>query len=258
MDKYLEDKIISYYTKYYRDDCCLKNYTSRSYRRLKEESNEEGRLSRLESLNINFHNKNHCIIGAGTGGLALVLNKKYNSQVFGIEPNQEALNIIKIKCNLNNIPENNFKLAYAENIPFKNNQFDFIHCHTVLEHVKNVSKSIDEMIRITKPSGHIYINTPNYSYPYEGHYKIPLPTFLSKKVCYLYLRLLGKSPAFLKTINFITEKKLNKILNQKNNLTWLKIYEPLTKSKGKISLLLNYLKFNHFIYPNQEIIITKK
>lgn len=259
MDKELEKKVFDYYLNYYQNVCCLKNPAKRAYFRLKEEKNESERLTRLEkTLNTSFKNQNHFIVGAGTGGLAVVLKEKYNCRVFGIEPDKTALAITKAKCLIASLPPENFNLEFCENITLPDNSFDFLHCFTVLEHVRNINKSLDEMIRITKPGGKIYINTPNYSYPYEGHYKIPFPTFLPKIIGYLYLLLLGKSPHFLKTINFITARQLNRLLFKKENITWQRFYEPLVPSRGHAAWLLNFSKFTLGVYPTQEIIITKK
>lgn len=258
MNKELEKKIFDYYLNYYKNICSLKNPEKRATFRLKEEENEKKRLDRLEKeLNLSLDNLKHFIVGAGTGGLAIALKEKYNCQVFGLEPDEKALEIIKEKCFSSNISPENFKKEYCEKISSPNNYFDIVHCYTVLEHVEDINKSLDEMIRIVKPGGKIYLNTPNYSYPYEGHYKIPFPTFLPKIFGYFYLFLLGKSPQFLKTINFITEKKLDAVLEKKDNISFIRIKEIPSKSNGKIAWLLNFLKFKIGINPNQEIIITK-
>ncbi|MFA5173390.1 MAG: methyltransferase domain-containing protein [Candidatus Paceibacterota bacterium] len=257
MNKELEKKIFDYYLNYYKNICSLKNPEKRAVFRLKEEENEKKRLSRLEDLNLPLANLKHFIVGAGTGGLAVALKEKYNCQISGLEPDEKALEIIKEKCSALNLSPENFKREYCEKISSPDNSFDIIHCYTVLEHVKDIDKSLDEMIRIVKPGGKIYINTPNYSFPYEGHYKIPFPTFLPKIFGYFYLLLLGKSPNFLKTINFITEKKLDAILEKKDNISFIRIKEIPSKSSGKLGWLFNFLKFKIGVNPNQEIVITK-
>ena len=104
-------------------------------------------------------------------------------------------------------------------MPFKDGQFDFIYCFTVLEHVKNVENSISEMVRCTKSKGKIFVETPDYRQLYEGHYKLPLPMFLPIWVNKLFLKILGRPTEFISTINKINSKKNNewKILDIKNN-----------------------------------------
>lgn len=251
--------MVEYYTKYYRDDCSLPDWKSRSLERLDEEKKEKNRVEILcKNFNFNFFGKKHLIIGAGTGGLAVCLKKDYNSEVFGVEPNSEEYEIIKLKCLENNIDIGNFYKAYGEDLLFDNESFDYVHCYTVLEHVTNIEKCIDEMIRVVKPDGRIIINTPNYSFPQEKHYKIYFPTFLPKFFGYLYLIILRKNYHFFSTINMITEKDLNKILIRKSNINWIRFYASKTRDKGRASWLVNYLFFSKFIYPQQDIIIFKK
>ena len=257
--KELTKKIEKYYTRYYEDECCLKDYVLRAKNRINEEENELIKINDIQkTLGLNFEGQKHFVFGAGTGGLAVVLNKNFNCEVFGIEPDNDEFEIIQNKCSEVGIDKNNFKKEFGENLAFDDNQFDFVHCFTVLEHVQDVEKCIDEMIRITKPGGKIYINTPNYSFPYEGHYKIFFPTFLPKFIGYIFLIVLGKSPKFLKTINYITERSVNSILVRKKNIIWMRIYKPKNKiNNSLLDYLYNWFIFKKFIYNKQEIVITK-
>ncbi len=258
MNSRIEEKMIEYYTKYYRDDCCLKDWKKRVDVRLHEEDRDYKEMIDLQQmLSLNFLKQKHCIIGAGTGGLLVALKEKFDCDVYGVEPSAEEFDIIKERCELLGVDKDNFKMEGGENLSFDSNQFDVVHCFTVLEHVQDVDRVISEMIRVVKPGGTVYINTPNYRFPYERHYKIPFPTFLPKVFGYIFLILLGKSPKFLKTINFITEKGINKILIKKDNVVWFRLYKKSKLSKGKLGWLFNFLKLKLFIYPNQEIVIKK-
>lgn len=255
--KQLQKKIKSYYTVYYRDLCGLPDYKERVENRLKEEDKEMKRIDRLQNiLNMKFEDgQKHFIFGAGTGGLAVVLFSEYGCDVYGIEPDDEEFEIIQEKCAVTGIDPSKFKKECGEELSFKDDQFDIVHCFTVIEHVEDVEKCIQEMIRITKLNGYIYIHTPNYRYPYEGHYKILFPTFLPKPLKYLYLMMIGRPWRFLKTINFVTERGINKILNRQKGIEWMRVYKPLEKKTNILSFFLNFIKFNLFIYPDQEIIV---
>lgn len=239
----LQNKITAYYERYYKD-CGLKDFKDRARARLIEEQGESEKMKKLqETLRLSFGpNQKHFIFGAGTGGLAVVLAKEYNCQVFGIEPDTQEFEIIQQKLKELSLPADNFKKEFGEKLSFFNNQFDIVHCFTVLEHVKNVKQCLEEMVRIARPGGLIYINTPNYSYPAERHYKIIYPTFLPKFLGKIYLVLRGKPTKFIESINFLTEKKLNKILFSIPAIIFYRVYRP-----GKF--------FGP--YPNQEIIIQK-
>jgi len=246
----LQNKIIDYYKDYYKS-CGLKDYAERARARLKEETLEKERMERLqEILGVKFNSsQKHFIFGAGTAGLAVVLKEEYGADVYGIEPSKEEFEIIQMKMKERGIDLSHFKKEYGENISFPSDYFDFVHCFTVLEHVQDVKKCISEMIRITKKGGMIYINTPNYAAFEERHYKIRFPfppAYLPRFFSYLYLILRGRPYKFLKTITFLTEKRLNRVLNDFNNIVWLRIY--ISK------------KFRGFLrksYPNQEVLIKK-
>lgn len=46
-------------------------------------------------------------------------------------------------------------------LPFPNNTFDLVFYHHVIEHVSDPAKSLDELDRVLKPGGVIYVGTPN-------------------------------------------------------------------------------------------------
>lgn len=239
----LKNKIIAYYEVYYQS-CGLKDFKERANEKLFEEQAESEKMKKLQKiLRLNFSSsQKHFIFGAGTAGLAVILAKEYSCQVFGIEPEALEFEIIQEKLKEVNLPTDNFKKEFGEKLSFSDNQFDVIHCFTVLEHVENVEQCLKEMIRIVKPDGLIYINTPNYSYPAERHYKIIFPTFFPKFFGKIYLFLRGRPTKFIDSINFLTEKKLNKILFDIPSIVFYRVY-----MSGKF--------FGP--YPNQEIIIQK-
>ncbi|MFA6427527.1 MAG: class I SAM-dependent methyltransferase [Candidatus Magasanikbacteria bacterium] len=256
----IQKKMMEYYSHYYRDICSLRDWRQRAEQRLHEEEREKMELREREkilSMKFTEHQK-HFVFGAGTGGLVVALQQNYSCEVFGIEPSEAEFEIIQEKCKRHNIPLENFRKEFGENISFDSNQFDVVHCYTVLEHVDDVERCMDEMIRIVKPGGLIYMNTPNYRFPYERHYKIVFPTFLPKIFGRLYLFLMRRRTSFLSTINFVTEKSINKILVRKKNIVWYRLYRPFNNPKSRLNFLYNFLLFKLFVYPNQEIIISKQ
>ena len=224
--KNLQKKIIEYYTSYYKS-CGLKDFEERAKARLREEDLELERMKKLEKiLHKNFTKKKHFIFGAGTAGLAVVLKEQYDADVYGIEPSTEEFNIIQMKLKERGIALSNFRKEYGEKLSFFNEQFDFVHCFTVLEHVTNVRKCIEEMVRITKKGGIIYINTPNYAFPEERHYKIRFPfppAYMPRIFSYFYLMLRQRPYKFLRSINFLTERKLEKYLKEVKGIQWERI-----------------------------------
>lgn len=254
----LQHQIIDYYRHYYRDICSLNDWRTRTISRLSEEETELKRLNKLRNtFGFNTYAQKHVIVGAGTGGLAVVLARDFGCQVSGVEPDSKALEITKNKLSENSIDSAKFMLEFAEKLPFSDGQFDHAHCFTVLEHVEDINAAIDEMIRVVKPGGCIRVNTPNYSYPYEGHYKIFFPTFMPRFIGYLYLILLGKSPKFLKTINFITSKQLDKILSNKRSIIWFRMFKSYPAPSGVRDILARIFR-KLFGYPQQDLFIIRQ
>jgi SAM-dependent methyltransferase len=58
--------------------------------------------------------------------------------------------------------------------------FDFIYCINVLEHVPNPEALIQEIYGRLRPGGMAWFVLPNYSFPYEQHFEIPI--ILNKSV----------------------------------------------------------------------------
>lgn len=57
--------------------------------------------------------------------------------------------------------------AFGENLPFDDNSVDFAICNAVLEHVKEPKKIIDEIYRVLKPGGELFVDIP-FIYPFHS------------------------------------------------------------------------------------------
>lgn len=260
MEDVLTDKIRLYYERYYRDTCSIKNFRPYVDARCAEEGLERRRLADLVSVfgPVFSQGQKHFILGAGTAGLALVLRHDYGCEVAGVEPDPGAFEIIQERLKRENLDTSAFKLEMGENLSFEDSTFDFAHAMSVIEHVEDVEKTIHELIRIVKPGGRVYLHCPNYAFPFEGHYKIPFPVFLPRFMGRLYLRLVGKSPQFLSTINFLTQRQLQKILFKMENIDFQYLYRGKRRHGGRFSFLYSFYREVLGIYPYQEVLITKR
>ena len=108
--------------------------------------------------------------------------------VVGIDPSESAVNIARS----NDIAGINYIVSGGENIPCRDNQFDYVHCYTVLEHVESPANVISEAYRILKSGGKAYFGLPDYNHIFEGHYKVFLPLFLGKALSSLFLKMYGR------------------------------------------------------------------
>jgi ubiquinone/menaquinone biosynthesis C-methylase UbiE len=201
--------------------------------------------------------------------LVLALNEAGVQYISGIEPYAPALNIAKAKAAFLGLEQSSFQEASAENLPYHDGDFDFIHCFSVLEHVQDVRKSIREMHRVLRQGGLLYIHTPNYAWPYEGHYKVPAPTFMpfGKLLTKLWLRMLGRPTSYLESINLYSSRELNNILKKEVGLFYrIFSWEYRTRqipADGSLKSMLVKSLFSFFdnwldVYPFQEIVVVKQ
>lgn len=63
----------------------------------------------------------------------------------------------------------NFKLAYGEKLPFRDNFFDYIVSTDTFEHVQDINKTVNECYRVLKPNGKLLVMFPQYLQPFESH-----------------------------------------------------------------------------------------
>jgi len=222
----LRRALTDYYTHYYRDQLGLPDWNARVTLRLDEEHNyAEPMIRKIEDwLEYSFSGKRVLVVGAGTGAESIALSSR-GAEVYGIEPNNDALSILKAKARVHKLKRENFLPGLAEDIPFPKEYFDFVYCYAVLEHVQHVEKSIDEMIRVCKTGGLVFIQTPDYRFPYEGHYKLALIPFAPPWVQKIYLSLRGRPTRFLGSLNFVTTPKLDRYLWRKD-ITAIRVFEP--------------------------------
>lgn len=255
----LEDLIKSYYQKYYLGELGLSDYQIRIEQRLnEEEAFARPNIERIEKiLRLKFSKQRVLCLGGGTGA-ELISFSGLGCDTYAIEPNEDAIKIIKMKCEINNIDKEKVYQGVAENLPFKDEFFDFIYCFTVIEHVQDVEQAIKEAVRVTKKNGSIYIVTPDYRQLYEGHYKMHMPLFLPKWLLKIILLIKGKPTGFLDTLQFVTAKKLRNIFRRCNVIT-LQIRFPYKKTDGKSiwSKLIIWMQDKLGIELNQFWILIK-
>lgn len=222
----LKEQLKDYYRNYYKHQLGLPDWESRIESRYHEEVTfAEPGIRKIEDwINYDFRGKRVLIVGAGTGGEAVSFSKR-GADIYGIEPNENAVDILRVRAKQNNWNPDIFRTGVAESLPYESDSFDFVYCWTVLEHVQDVEKSIDEMIRVSKKNGVVFIQVPDYRFPYEGHYKIPLLPFMPKWAQKIFLVCLGRPAGFLDSVTFLTAPGLDKLFYKKNIIR-IRVFEP--------------------------------
>jgi SAM-dependent methyltransferase len=167
----------------------------------------------------NVKNLVYLDLGAGYGlNMLDGLLKGYN--VYGVEPSSTsfegryAVAVDLMKENGVSSPDQRLFNCTGENMFLIPDRFaDVVYSYQVLEHVQNIDKVLLEVDRVLKPNSIAYFTMPNYNSLYEGHYEIlwiPYVLSKSKKLARIYLRLIGKNPAYIDELNFTTPSNIRK------------------------------------------------
>jgi len=115
----------------------------------------------LEKQKLSLSGKKTLDLGMGFGGYAQALQAR-GAWVTGADIA---------------FPKNKLDLARvcADGIcaPFISNSFDLVISISLIEHVEKPEKLIEEMVRLTKPGGYIYLSFPPFYSPVGGHHFSP-------------------------------------------------------------------------------------
>jgi len=203
LQKSFEAKITSHLYKYYYCSLGLADWQARVDARKNEVPRSIAMLKTVEQITgLALKNKKMLDIGCGWGG-HVVAALRMGLDAFGCDVDEDVLEIAAMRCLIQGFDANRYFLAPAERLPFADNEFDYVQAVSVLEHVDDVPQAISEFVRVLKPGGIGFIQAPNYSQPFEPHYKLLFPPKCPKGIGKLYLRLLGRPADFLDTVNYI-------------------------------------------------------
>ncbi len=91
-------------------------------------------------------------VGCGTGGFIELMERSNPSiHTLGIDLGQPPEYLAK----------GEFLRGLADQLPFPDNSFDLVTCAHVLEHVYDPERCVREFLRVCRPGGNIYIETPS-------------------------------------------------------------------------------------------------
>lgn len=209
MTSSLDASFAEYYTRYYRDQLGLPDWEARVASRMTEDQNILPAIEQVAQwINRPFaRGQRILVVGAGTGAEYLALSRT-GAEVYGIEPERSAVRLGRQRAAAVGLHPTRLLPGQAERLPFPDNAFDVVWCWTVIEHVQDVKASLVEMVRVSKPWGHIFIQTPDYRHFYEPHYKLMLPMMAPKWLIKALLKLYGRPTRFLDTLQLVNSRQL--------------------------------------------------
>lgn len=206
-----EEKITEHLYRYYCEELGLTDWEERVRDRINEVPRNETILKIIESFTFSLKGKKVLVVGSGWGGACAAAMNLGASSVTGIDVDLDANQIANQRMVLEGYCPCCI-YGEAERLPFGDGEFDYVHCVTVLEHVRSVEQSLSEMIRVTKKGGYVFIQAPNYLRPIERHYKIMYVPLMPEPLFCLYLKLRGRPHGFIKSINYIWPGRVRKML----------------------------------------------
>ena len=184
-------------------------------------------FSQIEEY-LNKLNKNDSVleVGCGSGILLSLISENFkNLNILGIEPFGQGFDVLK---DLNYLSKKNG--VFIKNISYEefetSSKFDLIYCINVFEHVEDWKYFLYKVGNLLNKNGKLIILCPNYAFPYEPHFGIPI--IFNKNITYLifqkYIKNFEKkinSHGLWNSLNFV--KKYNIKRHIKNNKNFEKI-----------------------------------
>lgn len=246
----LRTRYLQSFKKHYHDSLGLPDWRERAKKRL--EMSEAKNLFSNYIRQYDLHDKLILDMGSGWGDFLYQLNAN-RVNAYGVEPSPELGYLSRKRFLLNNM-ENKVIRAIGENLPFKENTFDFVFSHSVLEHVADPERCLEEMIRVLKPGGVCRLVVMNYLSFWDAHYKCFWFPFFPKRIARRYLKLRKRDPSFLMKhityTNYISTTRYIRHLNVINKSS-KKIFEsPKTDSKWRQAIFefVRIIKLAPLIY----------
>lgn len=96
-------------------------------------------------------------VGSGLGILAREVARRVpQGEVLGVEYSAEQLTLAQ-----SSLPNLQFTQGDAHALEFADNRFDVVYCRYVLEHLANPLQALQEMHRVLKPDGKVFVQENN-------------------------------------------------------------------------------------------------
>jgi ubiquinone/menaquinone biosynthesis C-methylase UbiE len=156
-------------------------------------------LRKVEKKLLTFISKKSKVLDIGCGaGRFSICAAQAGHNVTGIDITPVAISAATEKARKLNLDNVNFFVGDMTKIPFGDNKFDYVFCPrfsiNAVATFKKRKKAVDEMIRVTKPEGVVYVESFNKLYLGRGPI-LPLKNLFIdflKQILIFWYRLVGK------------------------------------------------------------------
>ena len=213
-----------------------------------------------------FEGKSVLDIGCGAAGKSLYFVKMGADKVVGVdivESYESEADALAEKLGYSDKFE--FVCASADALPYADNSFDTVIMNDAMEHVSDPVSVLDEVMRVIKPEGKIYINFPPYYHPFGAHLSdaINMPWvhfFFSEKACIsAYRDLVSKYPdaADRLKFRFSTDEKGREFISYINKMT-ISRFKKIIKKKNIAPLYYKEAPLRKFLSPFAKLPLLKE
>lgn len=176
------------------------------------------KLAVLQHFTGDIRGKTLLEIGSGYGIFVAVTRMDYGVHSFGLEPGgagyASSLALSRRLMQRCGLSPRIIIEGVAERMPFQTASFDLIYSTHVLEHVQAPVQVLRETVRVLRPGGIAQIVVPNYGSFWDGHYGMFWPPYISHRLARALVRIAGRDPAFVDTLQLITQRQLRTWMRQ--------------------------------------------
>lgn len=116
-----------------------------------------------------FKNKDVLDIGCGAGGKSLYYLSLGAKSVTGVDVVEKYKNEAYALQEELGLTGFTFCVEDASKMSFPDNSFDTIIMNDAMEHVAKPDEVLNEIYRVLKPGGKLYVNFPPYNHPFGAH-----------------------------------------------------------------------------------------
>jgi len=89
-------------------------------------------------------------VGCGTG--RMLRNVQGDYEKYGLDISERLIEQAKQQDS-----NSRYDVGNSNTLPYDSDSFDLVMCHSVLHHLEDPSKTIDEIVRVAKPEGAIFV-----------------------------------------------------------------------------------------------------
>ncbi len=105
-------------------------------------------------------------VGCACGDLGVALKEHKGATVFGLEYSSDSIAIAKATGAYEDIRQCDIDFFASADVEAWKGMFDYVVCGDVLEHLRNPTRTLSELIQLLKPEGGIVASVPNIAHMY--------------------------------------------------------------------------------------------